>query len=225
MRQLLNRFPSLPYTAPFIVFISMLAVRSALDLTATFEYPLRITLVTLVLLAVSRGVISWKSPRIAQSTLIGIAVFFIWVAPDILFSGYRDHWLFKNSIVGTAESTLPLDARSNILFLACRIFGAVIIVPIIEELFWRAWLMRYVIDSDFQRVPLGAYSPSSFWVTAMLFASEHGPYWEVGLAAGLIYNWWIIRTKNLFDCILCHAVTNAVLSLYVIGFDKWQYWS
>jgi len=102
--------------------------------------------------------------------------------------------------------------------------GSVLLVPVIEELFWRAWLMRYVISRRFESVPLGAYQARAFWVCALLFASEHGAYWDVGLAAGIIYNWWMIRTRNLADCILAHAVTNACLSGWVLYVGKWEYW-
>ena len=64
----------------------------------------------------------------------------------------------------------------------------------------------------------------AFWIVAVLFASEHGSYWDVGLATGIIYNWWAIRTKNLMDCVIAHAVTNACLGAYVIGWNQWQYW-
>ncbi len=63
---------------------------------------------------------------------------------------------------------------------------------------------------------MGQYTPLSFWAVALLFASEHGPYWEVGLIAGVAYNWWMVRTRNLADCILAHAVTNALLAAYVL---------
>jgi CAAX prenyl protease-like protein len=84
--------------------------------------------------------------------------------------------------------------------------------------------MRYLIRADFESVPLGRYTPLSFWVVALLFASEHGPYWEVGLVAGVAYNWWLVRTRNLADCMLAHAVTNALLAGYVLVFGQWQYW-
>jgi CAAX prenyl protease-like protein len=84
--------------------------------------------------------------------------------------------------------------------------------------------MRWLVKEDFLKVPLGAFSATSFWLVAVLFASEHGPYWEVGLAAGIAYNWWIVRTRNLADCILAHAVTNACLSAYVLFAAQWQYW-
>jgi CAAX prenyl protease-like protein len=84
--------------------------------------------------------------------------------------------------------------------------------------------MRWLINKDFWRVPLGMYTPFAFWLTAILFASEHGPYWDVGLVTGIIYNAWMIRTKSVADCVLMHAVTNALLSAYVMQTAQWQYW-
>ncbi len=98
------------------------------------------------------------------------------------------------------------------------------VVPVIEELFWRGWLMRWLINPHFEKVPMGTYTPAAFWIVAVLFASEHGPYWEVGLIAGVIFNWWMVRTKSLADCILAHAVTNAILAAYVVATGEWQYW-
>lgn len=84
--------------------------------------------------------------------------------------------------------------------------------------------MRWLIKNDFLSVPLGAYARDAFWITAALFGLEHGPYWEVGLLCGIAYNWWMVRTRSLGDCILTHAVTNGILSAYVISGGHWQYW-
>jgi CAAX prenyl protease-like protein len=108
--------------------------------------------------------------------------------------------------------------------LAWRSARAVLIVPFVEEVFWRAWLMRWLIRSDFRTVPIGTFQASSFCTVAVLFALEHGAYWDVGLVAGVLYNWWMVRTKSLADCVLAHAVTNACLSAYVITQGQWQYW-
>ena len=83
---------------------------------------------------------------------------------------------------------------------------------------WVGWVSGRRVEA------LGAFTWSSFAITSLLFASEHGPYWEVGLLAGAIYNLWIVRTKSLGDCILAHAVTNGVLCAYVIAAGKWEYW-
>jgi len=57
-----------------------------------------------------------------------------------------------------------------------------------------------------------------------IFALEHGPYWDVGLAAGALYNWWMLRTRSLGDLMISHAATNACLSAYVIWSGRWEYW-
>jgi len=159
------------------------------------------------------------------SLLLGVGVFALWIAPDALFPGYRGHWLFSNAILGAVSPGLPEAVRGDALILLLRGLRAALLVPIIEELFWRAWLMRWLISSDFETVPLGKYSASAFWIVAILFASEHGPYWEVGLATGILYNWWMIRTRSLGDLILTHGVTNLCLSVYVVAAGKWEYWA
>jgi uncharacterized protein len=155
---------------------------------------------------------------------VGVAVFFVWIGPDVLWPGYRQHWVFQNSITGRLSTSIPAGLELSPMVLLFRTIRAAILVPVIEELFWRAWLMRWLINPNFEAVPLGAFRASSFLVTAALFASEHGPYWEVGLLTGLIYNGWMVRTRSLGDCIVAHAVTNLILSLYVIGYGKWEYW-
>ena len=211
------------YIAPFIAFVVSMAIERLIPLPGQWLYPVRFAIVLSLILTFSLPYLTWRPRFPLGSVLIGVAVFVIWVAPDILF-GYRDSWLFNNSITGAAKSSLPPHLKQNIVFMALRSISSLALVPVLEELFWRGWMMRWLIDKDFLKVPLGTYQSSAFWIVALLFASEHGPYWEVGLIAGIIYNWWIIRTRNLADCILAHGVTNAVLSAYVIYTGQWQYW-
>jgi CAAX prenyl protease-like protein len=218
------RHPSLAYVVPFVVFLALLALQRYIPLDPRVELPLRLVILAAVLWAFSRDIIELRSKQLAASTGIGIAVFVLWILPDQLFPNYRQHWLFQNALTGALESSLPLDARLDPLVLAYRSIRAVALVPIIEELFWRAWLMRWLISPKFQKVRLGTYSAEAFWIVAILFATEHGPYWDVGLAAGIIYNAWMVRTRSLGDCILAHAVTNAALCGYVIATHKWEYW-
>ena len=218
-----GRRATLAYTAPFVAFIGSIGLEQLIRLPPSIAYPLRFSLALLALLVFSRPVISLKSFSAWYSVAIGIAVFVIWISPDVLF-GYRRHWLFANAFTGSAVSSLPDALKHNPAFLALRALSSTALVPIIEELFWRGWLMRWLIHKDFRKAPLGAYQGSAFWIAAALFASEHGPYWEVGLAAGIIYNWWMVRTKSLGDCILAHAVTNGILAVYVVATAHWEYW-
>ena len=195
-----------------------------LPVSPALLYPGRVVVVSIVLALFSRHLVSFRVCNWTGSILIGLTVFVLWVAPDVLWPAYRGHWLFDNSLVGSAKSSIPHDVRSSWVFVVLRIFGSVGLVPVLEELFWRGWLMRWLIRPDFEGVPLGTYTHYSFWVTAALFAAEHGSYWDVGLLAGIIYNWWMVRTGRLADCIVAHAVTNGLLAAYVLYTGHWQYW-
>ncbi len=215
---------SLPYIAPFAVFMGLIALHSVYSLPDLADQILRVTVVSLVLIFVARPVIDLRAPSWPLSLLIGAAVFLIWIAPDLAFPGYRHHLLFENRILGAPTPGLSVASQTQPAVLALRAVRAVILVPIVEELFWRAWLMRWIIAPDFEKVPLGKYTAMSFWAVALLFASEHGSYWDVGLVTGVIYNAWMVKSKSLGDLILTHAVTNACLSIYVIAAGKWEYW-
>jgi CAAX prenyl protease-like protein len=208
--------------------MGLLALHSVWPLADLSDQILRVTVMTAVLWFVLRGpfrpALDLRVRHLAATVAIGVAVFALWIAPDLLIPGYRHFRLFDNAVTGRAATSLSASATIAWPVLALRMIRAVVIVPIVEELFWRAWLMRWLIDSDFQKVPLGKYTAFSFWTVAVLFASEHGPYWDVGLVAGIIYNWWMVRTRSLGDLILAHAVTNFVLSAYVIAAGKWEYW-
>ncbi len=217
-------YPSARYVAPFAAFLILLAVDARFPLENAWGSPLRVLLLGIVCLICWPRELSLRPSRPLASIAVGLLVFLLWVAPDVLFPQYRQHILFSNSIVGHVHSSLRPSVLHDPWVLAWRSIRAIVIVPIVEELFWRAWLMRWLIDNNFERVPLGAYSPFAFWVTAILFASEHGPYWDVGLLTGIIYNLWMIRTKSVANCILMHAVTNGILSAYVIAAAQWQYW-
>jgi uncharacterized protein len=210
---------------PFAVFMALLAVVPSLGLPARLEAALRVGIPALVVLLVARPVLDFRTVRPGLSTLVGIGVFVLWVGPDLLAPAWREGWLFQNSVVGRVESSVPPDARGDPVVLALRVARAALIVPVVEELFWRGWLPRWLDRmDDFRAVPLGAFTRWSFWGSAALFALEHGSFWDVGLAAGIAYNWWMIRTRSLGDLILCHAVTNACLAGFVLAGGRWEYW-
>jgi uncharacterized protein len=205
------------YIVPFLIYIGMII----LPLSPGVLFPVRFVLVLLAIFYFSRPYLNLKPSHPLASIGLGIAVFLIWIGPDVLFGpAYRHSWIFFR---GPASSLSPA-LQHDYPFLTFRVLSSVVTVPILEELFWRGWLMRWLIDPEFLKVPLGTYRASAFWLTAILFASEHGSYWEVGLITGVFYNLWVMRTKNLADCILAHAVTNAALAYYVLAAGQWNYW-
>jgi uncharacterized protein len=205
------------YIVPFLIYAGMIA----LPLPPGVLFPVRFVLVLFAIFYFSRPYLTLKPSQPLASIGVGLGVFLIWIGPDVLFGpAYRHSWIF----FGGPASSLSPALQHNCSFLTVRVLSSIVAVPIAEELFWRGWLMRWLIDQEFLKAPLGTYQPSAFWLTAILFASEHGSYWEVGLIAGLIYNLWVVRTRNLGDCILAHAVTNGALAYYVLTTGQWNYW-
>jgi len=220
----LLRHPALPYVGPFALFIALLGVMPRLAMEPRVSLTLWLVLTGAAIVFCSRQVLEFRPSRPLFSILLGVAVFGLWIAPDLLIPGWRSHWLFQNSLTGTLKTSLPDAALLDPVALTLRSLRAILIVPIVEELFWRGWLMRWLIKPEFEEVPLGAFTRNSFWLVALFFALEHGPYWEVGFLTGAVYNWWMVRTKRLSDLYLTHAVTNACLCGYVLATGRWEYW-
>ncbi len=218
-----GRRATLVHVAPFAAFVALMGAERLLNLPPAFAYPAR-CLAVLALLLPARRYLEFR-PRFPFATaILGAAVFAIWIAPDLLF-GYRHFWLFENSLTGRAASSIPEALRRNVPFVILRAAACTLLVPVFEELFWRSWMLRWLVHPKFLSVPFGTYQRAAFWTVALLFAAEHGPYWEVGLAAGMLYNWWAVRTRSLADCIFAHAVTNGLLSAYVLISGRWEYWA
>jgi hypothetical protein len=216
--------PAVPYAGPFVVFMALLAVMPHVALPPRAGLALWVALPAAAIWLLSREVLDLRPSRPVWSVAVGAAVFAVWVGPDVLWPEWRESILFRNALMGEAKTSLPVEALSDPWSIALRTMRAVLVVPVLEELFWRGWLMRWVAEPDFRKLKLGHYDARAFWVVAVLFALEHGTYWDVGLAAGIIYNWWMVRTGKLGDLILAHAVTNGCLCWYVVAGGHWQYW-
>lgn len=220
----MGRHPTFRYVLPFGLFFVFLWLSELAPVSSVWEAPLRVLVLGAACVICWPPELSIRPSVPVQSILLGAGVFAMWIAPDLLFKGYRQLAPFNNSLVGYVHSSLAAQSLTSPWVLSWRFTRAVAIVPIVEELFWRAWMMRWLINSSFERIPLGTFRLGSFLIVAALFAAEHGPYWDVGLLTGTIYNWWMVHTKSVADCILMHAVTNACLSAFVICSGQWQYW-
>jgi CAAX prenyl protease-like protein len=211
------------WIGPFVVFLLWHAVDKYLPIANPGKEILRDTVLLASILVFSRRLLPTQAPHWAASIAIGLGVFALWVAPDALVPGWRDHPIFQNSITGHITTSIE-PSEFTPLMLMLRTMRASLLVPVLEELFWRGWLPRWVQNTHVANIPIGKYTPLAFWATAALFAAEHGPFWEVGLLCGIIYNYWMLRTRSLGDLILAHTATNLALSLYVIGTAQWMFW-
>jgi CAAX prenyl protease-like protein len=109
------------------------------------------------------------------------------------------------------------------VWLVFRVIGSVITVPIAEELAFRGYLCRRLIASDFQDVPMGKFTWFSFVLSSVLFGILHGR-WFAGTLAGLAFALVLYRHKRLSDAVWAHAITNALIAVYVLSTATWTMW-
>jgi CAAX prenyl protease-like protein len=214
---------SVAWVGPFVVFLAWLAIDKYLPIANPAKELVRDAVIAASIVCFSRHLLPRSAPHWLASIGIGLGVCILWIAPDALIPGWRNHALFQNTITGHITLSIPKGELTPFM-LVLRTMRATLLVPVLEELFWRGWLQRWMQDLQFADVPLGKYTPLAFWATAVLFATEHGPFWEVGLVCGIIYNLWMQKTRSLGDLMLAHATTNLALSAYVVATQRWMYW-
>lgn len=145
----------------------------------------------------------------------GLLVFVLWINLD-------QPW----ATIGTPGAGFkPLDesGQMDVLLVALRLAGAALVVPIIEELFWRSFIMRWIKDKNFMVVQPRAVGMAALVISAALFATEH-TLWFAGLLAGLIYGALYMFTARLWVPVIAHAVTNGVLGIWVLKTGHWEFW-
>jgi CAAX prenyl protease-like protein len=110
-----------------------------------------------------------------------------------------------------------------VTLVALRLFGLVLVVPVMEELFWRSFLMRWIARRDFLALAPARAGAVAFLLSSALFALEHS-LWFAGLLAGLAYGWVYMRTGNVRVPIASHAITNGLLGAWILATQNWHHW-
>jgi len=108
-------------------------------------------------------------------------------------------------------------------FLAIRFLGLVLVVPIIEEFFLRGFLMRFVQSDRWWEVPFGQVTTAAILI-GTLFPVLYHPEKLAALVWFSMVTWLMIRTRNIWDCVAAHAITNAMLGIYVVTQNEWRLW-
>jgi CAAX prenyl protease-like protein len=110
-------------------------------------------------------------------------------------------------------------------FIAVRLVGAVLVVPVMEELFWRDFLWRQILaPNDFKLAEVGEWGWAPFLGVSVAFAFVHGNWWLTSIVWALMIGALLVHTKSLGACIVAHAVTNLLLGAYVLVRRDWAFW-
>ena len=202
------------YLMPLLAVLAAGMISHALSAGFESLYPLRLAAALAMLWIYRRAYaqldlrFSWRGP------VVGVLVFLLWAACAA----------FMTSPAGEPALLSSMSVPARGVWIGCRVLAAVVTVPIAEELAYRGYLLRRLVAARFESVPYSAARWPALAVSSVAFGIMHGGLWLPGIAAGLAYGALAVRTNRLGECIAAHAVTNALLAAYVLGFDQWQLW-
>lgn len=217
------------YLGPFLVFIALLlagemvghfgegSANWALDEPKYWVFPFQTVVCGALLVA------WWKKYEFAWrrgwwlGLIVGAIAYFVWIAPQ--------EWLGTERRIGGFDLWFFGGGSAFKWNTALRVLRLVIVVPLLEEIFWRGFLLRHLIEDPFDRIPFGTRSWQAFVWVAGLFAIAHwGPDFWPALITGALYNSVAFATRSLGACVLAHATTNLLLGHYIFRTQQWGFW-
>ena len=193
-------------------------------------YTAKIVLTLIAMIAVWPGYRTFPFRVSGMSIIVGVVGAVIWVGlcklrlePKLL-GPLGLGWLVEG---GERSAFNPLEefAQRPALaygFLAIRLIGLALIVPVIEEFFLRGFLMRFVVHDLWHQVPFGTVNRLALVVGTMFPIISHPPSELLAVAVWFsLVSWLMVRTRNIWDCVAAHAVTNGLLGAWVIYSGDW----
>lgn len=201
-------------------------------------YPLQTVIVSAILIFFWKNYQFRPAKGILLGALMGVVGIAIWILPTFLF----DYFGFTKETVGIWEhfGVMPrTDGFDPSVLIPefgvagywgstlMRFFRAVVVVALVEELLWRGFLMRFVLnpDGDYWKKPFGVAHWKSYLATTVLFVLIHQPVdWAAAFIFGSLMYWVAVRTKSLTACVVMHGVANLIMGIYALQFGKYGLW-
>ncbi len=212
---------------PFAVFMGLLVLRGLVPADGSWGFDARwvygatVLIVGGLLLAFAREyaeLARQNLPTLAETLLavvVGLVVFALWIQLDA-------KWM---TLGEPAAAFKPVNAQGRLDWplIAVRWVGAALLVPVMEELFWRSFLMRWVEHPTFQGVDPQRVGLKAIVLSTFVFMLAH-TLWLAAIVAGLAYAWLYRRSGKLWLAVIAHGVTNGALGIWVVHSGQWQFW-
>lgn len=211
--------PILARVVPFAVFLLLTFCQGQFGEASRYWFYLAKTLVGAWLVWEMRPfVMEMRWSLSWEAVVVGVGVCVVWVGLDEFYP--------KLGKAGTAWNPHMHFGQGSALawlFIVVRIIGSSLVVPPLEEVFYRSFLYRYIVKTDFLAVPLRHFSWLPFLVTAAVFGLAHRE-WLAGILCAMGYQWLVIRKQRLGDAMTAHAITNCLLGVWVVWREDWRFW-
>jgi exosortase E/protease (VPEID-CTERM system) len=206
--------PTATYMMPLLAVLIAGIVSHAFASDFDWLYPLRLVAGVAMLAFYRRGLAkidwrwSWRGPA------VGVLIFAVWIVAA---------WLLL------PPTTCPVILASTSalyrgVWITSRIVTSVLVVPIVEELAYRGFLMRRLISRRFELVAYRSVNWLALCVSASAFGLPHGVMWLPATVAGLAYGFVLIRRGRIGEAVIAHATTNLLIAAAVLGWNQWQLW-
>jgi CAAX prenyl protease-like protein len=213
--------------APFAFFIALLALRGVAPADGSWGFdPDWLYAATVAVVAALLAFFWREYGELARQNLpdtrevllaaaVGLAVFVLWIQLDA-------PWM---TLGEPAAGFSPLTAGGDIDWplVTLRWGGAALLVPVMEELFWRSFLMRWMEHAVFEGVDPQRVGLKAIVLSTFVFTLAH-TLWLAAAIAGLAYALLYVRTGRLWVPVIAHAVTNGALGVWVVATGNWQFW-
>lgn len=211
------------YILPMAIFLIITSAAAQWPAAFPLFYAAKtvLTAIALVVLWKHYTPIRWNHAWLG--VIVGVVGIVQWIALQLLLQ--KHFALFRPGGESFNPLTFFQNAAARDAFIAVRIAGAVLVVPVMEELFWRDYLWRQIIaPNDFKLARVGEWSLSAFLIVAGAFATVHGNWWATAIVWALLIGALLLYTKSLGACIIAHAVANLLLAVYVLKTHDWSFW-
>ena len=232
LRDTISRHPGALRVAPFVVLVVMTTFQGADGAgSAYWVYLLKMLVGAVMVLALRPLVAEMRWAFSWEAVMVGIGIFVAWV-------GISGEWTTQNQLWIKFGLTHPPKAAPSIwnpqaqfggctplawFLMSVHIVGMTLVVPPLEEIFYRSFLYRYLAKHDFLSVPMNRFLPLPFIATVAVFGLAHNE-WLAAILCGAAYQWLVLRKNRLGDAMTAHAITNFLLGVWVVWRGAWHFW-
>ena len=219
LQKKLKDSPLLARIFPFLIFIVLTSAQGSFGPGSHYWIYLIKTLIGVWMIWITWPLVGEMRLNISLEALGGgILVFVLWINLDFKYpklTTYGDTWNLTKQF-GNGSIMFWLFATT-------RIIGSTLVVPFLEEVFYRSFLYRYILTKNWLFTPHNLFDIRPFIVTSLIFGLTHS-HWLAGIICGMIYQIIVLRTNRLGDAIIAHSITNCLLGFWVITQQKWHLW-
>jgi CAAX prenyl protease-like protein len=211
--------PVLVRVVPFAVFAALTMFQGRFgDASQYWVYTLKTIIGAWLLWLMRSHIKELKWAFSWEAAAAGVAVVVAWIGMD----GYYP-MLAERSGSFNPVRTYGNGSAMAMAFIGVRILGSSLVVPPLEEIFYRSFIYRYLIKSEFLQVPLNRLDWRAFLLAGAIFGIGHNE-WLPGILCAFVFQWIVLRRNRLGDAITAHATANFLLGIWIVARDAYYFW-